>query len=1313
VKISRREWTQKSSSEPFSEHDFCLHKFSGVLPFSVDERLTVACTSGFVFLVLAAVSETASAWVFKMKWITAQDLDHWADTIGARVTFPALVGDLIRASASRIDAFRFPSGDKGQVRGFDGSLVAEGAPPFVPDGLSIWEFGVNAGAAKKADNDYGKRVEDIAAIDRVNTTFVIVSPRTWDNPKEKLDDWSKAKRQTGDWRDVRYIDGVGLETWLESHPAVAARYARYQLGRFPQPGARSTDEFWDEYSTLFKPALTEEVLLCDRESQAEDLLRRLGGQTGDVVIAADSPDEVIAFAVAAIRKAKSEVRLYLEARTLVVDSEEAVRSLAGRPSLVFLLRAQARQKAGMLAKSAPTLVATGGDQPNRNYTTLARPSSTSMGRAISTMGYPDDRGYELARQCGRSVTILARLIPGGAAEPPEWLGHGTSLVPAVLAGSWTVNSALDKEILSELAGGRPYDEIETELRPLTRLQDPPIDRVDDVWKIRAPVDAFVHLGHLIGTQDLERFGRVLKKVFSQVEEPPKPDELYRLRPKVTVGCSEWLRDGLATTLLQISSLHAQANLVIPGSNPQRYVDDTIRTLPGLYSDHRVWASLRDELALLAEAAPSPLLSALEQMLEGGEPAIRPIFNEAEHIFAPSSPHTGLLWALEIMAWDPTLLQRATYALARLAAIDPGGQLTNRPINSLRAIFLSWAPNTNANLQQRMAALDFIIARMPAVVWDLLIKLVPKQHDTSSPTAKPRFKEAGGEERKPLTYGNVWQSQREIVSRALRLATGDADRLIAIVSAFGEFESELREQSLALVSAFLEDAQQEDRWRVWSALRDQANHHRAFADAEWALSQTELAKLDAVVARYQPDDPVDRLSWLFDEWAPDVPGKLDDPIDAVETVRRDAIQELLSTKEPGGILALSRRAKLPQSIAKPLVAISGDFDLYERVIVDSVGRGESLEWFAATLSGLALQKFDGAWSSRLDALAKREQWAPGVLTSLVLAWPDRRDTWDFVASFGQEAELDYWCRKHPVAIEGGVDDLEFAARWYMRVGRPIAALEALHMRVRDLSVDLIFDLLDDGISELNRRTSAVSNMVIYHLQQIFDSLNSRTGVSPIEIAKREYAYLPLLERRTGSMALHRMMVKDPEFYVSILCDVFKAATEEAAEVTEERRARATAGYKLLSSFHSLPGATEEGVDLNILREWVREVRDRARVADRAMIADQYIGHILAHAPLDTSDNAWPHSAIRVLLEELSSNEVERGLAIERFNMRGVFTKQIQEGGEQERALAEKYRGWARSMPNLPRTSALLEQIALDWDRQAERADIRSQQEQMKY
>jgi hypothetical protein len=96
-----------------------------------------------------------------------------------------------------------------------------------------------------------------------------------------------------------------------------------------------------------------------------------------------------------------------------------------------------------------------------------------------------------------------------------------------------------------------------------------------------------------------------------------------------------------------------------------------------------------------------------------------------------------------------------------------------------------------------------------------------------------------------------------------------------------------------------------------------------------------------------------------------------------------------------------------------------------------------------------------------------------------------------------------------------------------------------------------------------------------------------------------------------------------------------------------------------------------------------------------------------------DGAWPHRAIRDLLEELKAEYIERGIQIERFNMRGAFSKAMYEGGKQERGLAEQARIWARAVVNWPRTHSMLLEISRDWDIHAEREDESAQQDEMRY
>ncbi len=311
-----------------------------------------------------------------MKWLTALMLEQWAEKLNAKADFPEVILDLVRASAGNSSSYRFPHGDRGQVRGFDGVLECEDGNSFVPAGRSIWEFGLDKDYQSKADGEYKKRTDELALKqeDRKKMTFVFVTPRTWNKAKLKLHDWVNKKKRLNEWGDVKYIDGVQIEHWLDEHPAVAARYAK-EFGFAPQSGASSADEFWDEFSLKFAPPLVEEVLLAGRAAQTDSLLRKLMEEGSKVAYAADTPDEVIAFVIAAVRKAPPEIRRYLNSRMVIVDSEEAARFLKTKKGLIYLPRGQARKLTSMLESAGTTIINAGADERRaQHHVALARPT---------------------------------------------------------------------------------------------------------------------------------------------------------------------------------------------------------------------------------------------------------------------------------------------------------------------------------------------------------------------------------------------------------------------------------------------------------------------------------------------------------------------------------------------------------------------------------------------------------------------------------------------------------------------------------------------------------------------------------------------------------------------------------------------------------------------------------------------------------------------------------------------------------------------------------------------------------------------------
>lgn len=1254
-----------------------------------------------------------------LKWISALELGQWADTLQAKDRMPELVADLIWATASRVRRLRFLQGDMGQIRGFDGYLDVDSTSPFVPGGKSIWEFGTNGAGKTKAQGDYDKRTAEVDAATRAQRTLVIVSPRTWDTPQVKVEDWLDEKNKLGDWKRIVYLDGPLLEDWLAQSPAVASRWARYQFRRAPQHGVLSTEEFWQSFSSRFDPALVEDVLLAGRESQAEDLLQNLAQGSGRLAFAADTTDEVIAFAVAAIRKAPESVRKLLEARTLIVETEEAARHLVSTCNLIYLPRNAARSCVGLLKTSGPTVISAGADDKKSDHVELTRPTSAQLGKAFTGMGMSESEGYETARKCGRSLAVLARQQPSGTAELPTWIGDADALIPAMLAGAWVCDIEHDQQILSSLSQ-KSYDETEDELLRFLAMQDSPIERIENLWATKAPVDAFLHLAPRVGRRHLDLFKAALTTVFETAaasHKPPTANEPFVLRSKrdLETSHSEQLRNGLMTTLLHMAVLHKHAGFTVSGGDPQAFVDGLVRSIHGLSTNHTLMASLSQNLALLAEASPGPFLEALERQLEGDSPSIRHIFDEHPGMLTPVTYHCGLLWALEVIAWDAFYFQRAVLCLGKLAAIDPGGKLSNRPINSLRAIFLSWVPSTSVGTKRRLAVLQSTLKAVPAIAWPLLTSLLPRSGDTSSQTEKPKFREYEQDHGETLTYGLVWESEAKIIALAIDEASSIAERWVSLINAMQNFQDDPFESAVERLGEVLSVVDTDDRTQIWKALNLEVKHHQKYSSTDWAMPNERIERLAALIDRYAPKALVENHTWLFDDWTPPVDGLDDDDADparVVEDARLQAMTAVYEAQGVQGVLQMASRVKIPQFVVYSALRIDMSYDerlaLFAGLLSSSV---QELEFAAGAVMSDGITRFADRWQEAARSTVQGIGLSSDRVARMIERIPENMQTWLYIESFGDEVAKAYWSLKTPYPLEVSADELLHAVSKYREVERPVAALSAVSRRLGEIPTEDVVALLIDGVEEQNTKPSAHMATNFFDIEKVFSELADRPDTTLEQMASLEFTYLPML--RNDPKALHKLLLEQPSFFMEMVCQVFRAKDEKAAEISASQKSRATNAYRLLKSLKSLPGQSDQEVNQDTLLAWCLELRCLAAEQSRQDITDQLIGQVLAHAPLSSKDGAWPHEAVRHVIETLASSQVELGIRIERFNMRGVFCKSMGEGGDQERSLAHQAREWADASLDFVRTNALLELIAQAWLKDAERADTMARQDALRH
>jgi hypothetical protein len=781
---------------------------------------------------------------------------------------------------------------------------------------------------------------------------------------------------------------------------------------------------------------------------------------------------------------------------------------------------------------------------------------------------------------------------------------------------------------------------------------------------------------------------------------------------------------MAETLLLIAERGADAQLMcIP--SPRAYAEDVVRGLSGLDDDWRILASLRDQYARLMEAAPGPFLESLERLLEAKPDDICRLFVEGGG-FGGSSLHTGLLWGLETLAWNPEYLPRVALLLANLARLDPGGRLANRPINSLREIFLWWHLGTNASIDQRLAVLDLILEREPKVGWALLAKLLPSATSSiASPTAKPQWRDFGEfpedayDRRSQLKYVSA------IVDRALARVGADPERWPAVLDSFRVINATQRGKVLTLLHDIARGGAPADvKATLWEVLRDFIYKHRSFSDAHWALPADVLDQMEAILARIAPDEPIERNRWLFEEWLPDLPSAEEDierREQKVERLRRQAVQEILEKKGTQGLVRLGTTCKFPGFVAHAAVPLMKERGDVRGLIEQAIVAGEGGVFFAGQISGRAQQLHGEEWCELVRKDAKAGVWPPVVIAALMLWWPDARATWDEVAALGEEVKAEYWRRKQVRMIEGSPEDQVYQIDQLIEVSRAAEVFDRTALHGETLPSDTMLRIFDATFDELAKAQTADEvrrlGLDTHDVRRFLDQLCQRSDIPREEVARREYQALPLLgPLNLRGLTLHEFMVQDPNFFVDVLCAVYLPAHRDRSERTEptaEAQARTRVAYTLLKSMDRIPGQREgHKIDEAALLQWIHAVRNKAAERDRSAIVDQQIGHILAHAPADPDDHGWPHRVVRNVIERVAADHIDRGLMVERHNMRGVHWKALYEGGAQERALASQYRDWADiSRARWPRMARILASIAEGWEEYARLGDAEAEQDKL--
>jgi addiction module HigA family antidote len=1251
-----------------------------------------------------------SAYVPLFLTIKARQIEGWAaDNLEARQDLPVLLRKLVQSTGRELRQVDFPGYDNAQRKGWDGWIEANEATPWIPEGASGWEFGTNQDPRAKAEKDYAARLISVPPAERAKCTLVFVTPRNWAGKVE----WAQAKNATGDWKAVRALDASDLEQWLEV--SIPAQMWLAEKLNLPTKGFETLELRWQRWSIASDPPMSPDIFEPSINAYRAKLKEWLEQQSErPFIIAADSTDEALAF-LACLFKDNAIAPRWKDLAA-VFDSGETLKTLASSssPFLPIVFTEEAERELPALYRRLHCITV----RPRNAVDTQPDIALDLLGyeafqKALTAMGFTGDDVERLARESGRSPTILRRRLSKiEAIRTPQWARNAEgarSLIPMALVGAWHAKSKADCEVLSTLSGGE-YEEIEKKIAQLQQLDDPPVWSVGQYRGVTSKLDSLFATSKSVTQKDLEDFFVVAEYVLSESDPALDLPEDQRwaagLYGKVR-DHSAALREGICETLV-ILAVHGNALFRDRlGLDVGARVALLIRQLLSPLTLEKLLSQDRD-LPRYAEAAPDEFLKLIEADLKQPSQVVHGLLRPASGGIFAGCPRTGLLWALECLAWKPQQLPRVIAVLAQLSRTKIDDNWANKPIASLKAIFRCWMPQTAASLPDRMKVLETLTKQYPDIGWQICIEQVEPGTRVGTYSYRPRWRSDGSGAGQPVTEKEAYDFSRKALDLALAWPNHNKATLGNLVECLAAIGKEDQAAVWNLIEKWSE-AESDDNTKA--ALREQI---RRFAFTRWGrgrgLEAAARNRAREAYARLESRDPVIRHAWLFaKQWVEASADEIQDEAydfsrqqERIHERRIAAMNEIWSACGIEGVMTLLSGSGA-ESTAGQYVALcvqgSDDAVTFLRRCL-SIGDAPGN---TACIQGFLLAVEPGRRAEFLSAVAEGAD--ANYIVQLYRAAPFGQDTWRLLDTYSDEIREKYWREVFPYSNRHSDGELTELLDRLLDVQRPRAAFFAVHMDWERIETSRLKRLLFAAATGKSEPAGSLQ-LDSYSISAALESLDGRPGVSSGEMAQLEFMYLRALDTSEhGIPNLERQISESPTLFVQALALTYPRSDggqdppEWRIDDPELRAIAAVATHRLLDQVRRLPGTDRAGnISTEALTAWLNDVRELCAQYGRSKVGDHCIGQLLSKAPAG-GNGGWPSPPVCEAMERIASEDMADGFVMGVYHARGVQWRG--EGGAQERELAAKYRGWAQQVAfEYPYVSGVLEMIVSSYESEGE-------------
>lgn len=834
------------------------------------------------------------------------------------------------------------------------------------------------------------------------------------------------------------------------------------------------------------------------------------------------------------------------------------------------------------------------------------------------------------------------------------INYKKALAFASLIGTWTEYSN-DKEVITSIIN-QDYESWIKILQEIEQVEDSPVCYKKNLWTIKNRKEVLKNTQSAIYDSDIERLQIEVIKVLTELD--PKYDlekdkrflaNVYEKNYKYSYN----LQKGLSETVALLGCSDFKFN---HAENKVNYFANNVLHAIFNSPSWQLIATLNKCIPTLAESKPSEFITIINSICNNNSEIMSQLIEQEGDGITGGCYISGLLWALERLAWNPSYYTDAILLLGKLAEITPAGHWNNRPENSITEILMPWHYQTLASIDMQKTTVERLLKEHANIAMQTLIKLLPTGHQVACDTNKPKYMNLFA---KNWKYSIKIKDRNELVSHYITLlieqTKGNIDNIILIINHLNILSDNDFEKIVKIMSSKrIINATEERRVKLWNSLLSEIKNHKRFKKAPWSMSKTRINELEKVLDLIKPKDLINEIAPLFNiKLKYDIDDEKKDYKKVEEKLnkqRETALIKLLEQKpDIKTIINLIQKVESPFMVSDALVNIKKfnfDNDIYPNLLAS---KDSKIRQFLYNYTPHKYKIFGLKWLEQIPY----NTWTNKEQVEFFKQLPSCSEIWHLLDNLPKNIRDQYW-KTVDVNTYQSDSDIDLI-HYLLKYNRPVVATKCISKMLHSgqkVESPLIIEILNKISSEKEE----IKNIDAYTIGLMIKKLQDDKNVNSDDIVWLEWRFYHALNHVTKPTYLKKKLKEQPEFFCELINMLYKPKDEKIAKTEPILDQKLIShAWTILNEIKPLAGYDDTLGTFNskIFLKWFKKVIKIAKEKTRLEVTLNEIGQILFYTPADNS-GFWINKDIAEILNTEEYEAMRRGYSSEIINSRGVHT-----------------------------------------------------------